>query len=130
MAIEPETSTERKKLADVPAKDWQTLPEMATNPIDTGPYMLTGWKKGQTLTYEANPYWYKGKPATPKLVIKILDTSNAEAQLISGDVDFLGDETLTSMDKTLADAEKAGKVKTLVLASATWEHIDFSLFIK
>jgi ABC-type transport system substrate-binding protein len=119
-----------KKLSDVPAKDWQTLPEMTEHPIDTGPYMLKEWKKGQTMTFVPNPNWYKAKPKTSTIVIKFIDPANAEAQLISGEVDFLGDETLTAKTQTLADAEKAGKVTVLILASATWEHIDFSLFVK
>jgi len=119
-----------KKLADVPAKDWAALKEIAENPIDTGPYMIKEWKKGQSISYVANPNFYKGKPKTANIVIKFIDPANAEAQLIAGEVDILGDETLTAVTETLKKAETAGKVKTLVVPSATWEHIDFSLFIK
>jgi hypothetical protein len=63
-------------------------------------------------------------------VIKFIDPANAEAQLIAGEVDILGDETLTAVTETLDKAEKAGKVKTQIVPSATWEHIDFALFVK
>jgi ABC-type transport system substrate-binding protein len=119
-----------KKLSEVAAKDWAGLKEISESPIDTGPYIIKEWKKGQSISYEANPNFYKGKPKTPKIVVKFIDPANAEAQLIAGDVDILGDETLTAVTETLAKAEKAGKVKTLVVPSATWEHIDFSLFVK
>jgi len=128
--IATEGANKGKKLADVPAKDWQNLKEIAENPMDTGPYMIKEWKKGQSISYEANPNFYKGKPKTPKIVIKFIDPANAEAQLIAGEVDLLGDETLLSVSETLKKAETAGKVKILVIPSATWEHIDFSLFVK
>jgi ABC-type transport system substrate-binding protein len=128
--IETAGANKGKALKDVPAKDWASLKEIAENPMDTGPYVIKEWKKGQSISYEANPNFYKGKPKTPKIVIKFIDPANAEAQLIAGDVDILGDETLTAVTETLKKAETAGKVKTQVVASATWEHIDFSLFIK
>lgn len=122
-----------RTLADVPAGEWATLPEVAESPIGTGPYMITEWVKGQSLTFEANPHFYLGAPATPKIVIKIIqDTNQAVAQLLTGEVDVLFSETLGAGAEveTVREAADAGEVKIYVLASATWEHIDFSLFIR
>ena len=46
-----------RKLADVPAKEWATLPEIAEKPLSYGPYMLTEWKKGESMTFEVNPHY-------------------------------------------------------------------------
>ncbi len=117
-------------LKDVPAKEWATLPEVAEMPIGTGPYVLKEWVKGEKMVYEANPYYYGGTPKTKNIVIAFITPENAEAQLLGGQVDILGSETLTGITETLDKAAKEGKIKTVVLAGATWEHIDFSLFIR
>jgi len=119
-----------RTLADVPAKEWATLTEIAENPIDVGPYMLTGWEKGVQMTYEANPYFYLGAPKTPKIVIKFITAENAEAQLLGGEVDVLDATTLTGVTETLNNAEAEGKIVLYVHPSATWEHIDFNLFVR
>jgi ABC-type transport system substrate-binding protein len=128
--IESDGAYKGKTLADVPAKDWATLPEVATNPIDAGPYVLKEWVKGEKLVLEANPYYVFGVPKTKNIVVSIITPENAEAQLIGGQVDVLDSTTLVGVTQTLKDAETAGTVKLLVNPSATWEHIDFSLFAK
>ena len=122
-----------RKLADVPAKEWQTLPEIAQDPLSTGPYVLDSWVKGQSMTFSANPNYYKGAPKIKQVVIKfIADTNQAVAQLLTGEIDVLGNETLSggAEVQTVLDAAKQGKVQTFTTASPTWEHIDFNLFTK
>ncbi|MEK7276346.1 MAG: ABC transporter substrate-binding protein [Chloroflexota bacterium] len=122
-----------RTLADVPAAEWTTVPEIAETPIDTGPYMLTGWVKGQSMTFTANPFFYKGAPKTPNMIIKfVADTNQAVAQLLTGDVDVLFGETLGAGAEvqTVKDAADAGEVAIFIEPSATWEHIDMSLFIR
>ena len=121
-----------RMLADVPAKEWATLPEMAEKPLSYGPFVLTEWKKGESMTFEANPY-YEPKPALKKIVIVIVpDTNQAVAQLLSGDIDYLEKATLGAGPElqTVLEAAKAGKVKVDLSASPTWEHIDMNLFTK
>ncbi len=45
-----------RNLADVPAAEWATLPEIAEKPLSYGPYMITDWTKGQSITFAKNPY--------------------------------------------------------------------------
>lgn len=117
-------------LKDVPAKEWATLPEIAENPWGVGPYMIKEWVKGEKLVLEAHPYWYGGAPKTPNIVLSYVTAENAEAQLLGGQVDVLGSETLAGLTETLANAEAEGKVVNYVIPGGTWEHIDFSLFVK
>ncbi len=122
-----------RKLADVPAAEWQTLPEIAETPLSFGPYYITEWVKGQSITLAKNPY-YAGKVATPNVIYVFLaDTNQAVAQLINGDVDYLDDSTLGAGAEvqTVIDAAKTtGKIKYEISASSTWEHIDINLFTK
>ncbi|HKZ55523.1 MAG TPA: ABC transporter substrate-binding protein [Anaerolineales bacterium] len=120
-------------LADVPAAEWATLPEIAESPLGTGPYVITEWVKGQSMTFEANPFFYLGPPKTPTIVIKfIADTNQAVAQLLTGEVDVLFGETLGAGAEVqvVRDAADEGKVAIYILPSATWEHVDFGLFVR
>ena len=44
-----------RMLADVPAAEWQTLPEIAEMPLSWGPYFVKEWIKGQSLTLRRTP---------------------------------------------------------------------------
>ncbi|MGH2521804.1 MAG: ABC transporter substrate-binding protein, partial [Anaerolineales bacterium] len=118
-----------RKLADVPASEWATLPEIAESPIDVGPYILKEWVKGEKMVFEANSHYYKGAPKTQNIVIAFITPENAEAQLIGGQVDVLDFTTLVGVTESLKNAADAGQIKLLVNASGSWEHIDMNLFL-
>jgi ABC-type transport system substrate-binding protein len=118
-----------RTLADVPAAEWTTLPEIAENPIGVGPYVLKEWVKGEKMVFEANPYFYAGEPKTKNLVISFITPENAEAQLIGGQVDLLDFTTLVGVSEALVNAEAEGLIKLIVDPSASWEHIDYNLFL-
>ena len=131
--IESDGPYKGKTLADVPAKDWPTLPEVAEKPWSNGPYKITGWEKGQKMTFEANENYYGTAPKIKKIVIQFYaDTNAAVAALLTGNVDVLGTETLGAGAEvqTVVDAAAKGKVQVVTLASPTWEHIDFNMFVK
>ncbi len=117
-------------LADIPASEWLTLPELAESPWGFGPYMVGEWVKGEKIVLTAHPYWFGGTPASPNLVVALITPENAEAQLLGGQVDILTSETLAGVSETLDAAEKEGKINVFNEAGATWEHIDFNLFVK
>lgn len=121
-----------RNLKDVPAAEWATLPEIAEKPLSAGPFMITDWQKGQSMTLEANPYFEGGTGVKKIVIVFIADTQQAVAQLLSGDVDLLEKSTLGAGAEvqTLSDAAKEGKVNISIEASPTWEHIDMNMFIK
>ncbi len=123
-----------RNLKDVPAAEWATLPEIAETPLSFGPYYITEWVKGQSITLAANPHWYGGTPATPNVIYVFLaDTNQAVAQLLNGDVDYLDDSTLgagAEVQTVIDAANSTGNVKYEISGSATWEHIDINLFTK
>lgn len=122
-----------RNLADVPAAEWATLPEIAETQLSWGPYMVTEWIKGQSMTLAANPY-YAGEVATPNVIfVFVADSNQAVAQLLNGDVDFLDDSTLGAGAEvqTVIDAANSGSpVQYEIAGSPTWEHIDINLFTK
>ncbi len=122
-----------RNLADVPANEWSTLPEIAEKPLSIGPWVITEWVKGQSMTLEANPYYFKGEPAIKRIVIVFVqDTTQLVAQLLSGDVDYVEKATLGGGAEVelVKQAGEAGSLNFEIIPSATWEHIDMNLFIK
>jgi S-methylmethionine-dependent homocysteine/selenocysteine methylase len=62
----------------------------------------------------------------------IADGNQAVAQLLTGDIDILGPETLGAGAEAEAvfKAGQEGKIQAKAVASPTWEHVDFNLFVK
>jgi ABC-type transport system substrate-binding protein len=84
------------------------------------------------MTFESNPN-YAGELKVKKIVIQFFgDTNGAVAALLAGDVDIVGSETLGAgaEAKAVIEAAAAGKIQAENIASATWEHIDFNLFVR
>jgi ABC-type transport system substrate-binding protein len=119
-----------RTLADIPAKEYLTLPETTETPWGFGPYMITEWVKGEKMVLEAHPYWFGGTPKSPNMVITVVSAENAEAQLLAGQVDTLDSTTLAGVTETLDAAADEGKIIIVVNAGGTWEHIDFNMFLK
>ena len=120
-----------RNLADVPASEWATLPEIAETPLSNGPFKLVSWEKGQSMTFEANENYHGPAPKLKQITIQFFaDTNQAVAQLLTGDVDALGTETLGAGPEveTVLQAAEEGTLQAVTLASPTWEHIDMNLF--
>lgn len=131
-AAHHETSDGRT-LAEVPASEWPSLPEIVERPLSNGPYRIVEWQKGQRIVLEANPYFYKGEPAIKKLTIVFFsDTNQAVSQLLSGTIDALGSETLGAGPEveTVLQAAEEGRIQAYALASPTWEHVDMNIFLR
>ncbi|WP_418960641.1 ABC transporter substrate-binding protein [Streptomyces tritici] len=59
-----------------------------TKPVGTGPYVLTGWSKGEKLSFAANPRHWAGAPAVKKLTMAVVKDDDVRAtRLRSGDLD-------------------------------------------
>lgn len=118
------------QLGDVPAKEWATNPLVAETPLSYGPYRIVEWVKGEKIVYAANEFWAGTPVKTPNIVIQIITPESQESLLLGGEIDTLASEAIVSPTETLAAAAAEGKIKLFVEPSATWEHIDLSLFIR
>nr|P06109.1 RecName: Full=Protein XP55; Flags: Precursor [Streptomyces lividans]CAA68337.1 unnamed protein product [Streptomyces lividans] len=59
-----------------------------TEPVGTGPYVLTGWSKGEKLGFRANPHYWGDKPAVKSFTMAVTADDNVRAtRLRSGDLD-------------------------------------------
>lgn len=122
-----------RKLADVPFIEWSGLEEFNHQPLGVGPYVVREWVYGEKIILDANPHYFRGAPLTPHIVIKFMEHDQALRSLLDGEVDVLDWETIGPQDiedYQMMQAQAEGKVRLVLLPSATWEHVDFALFLK
>lgn len=79
--------------AGIVPKDFGGVSEQAfaQNPIGTGPFEITSWKRGQALTMEGNPhYWKAGLPYLDKVeFVAVADDNSRVSQLKAGSLDAI-----------------------------------------
>ncbi|MFD0354534.1 ABC transporter substrate-binding protein [Streptomyces sp. NPDC127110] len=62
--------------------------EFTTKPVGTGPYLLTGWSKGEKITFRANPHYWGGEPAVKKFTMAVVKDDDVRAtRLRAGELD-------------------------------------------
>ncbi|MFI1280192.1 ABC transporter substrate-binding protein [Streptomyces sp. NPDC020858] len=62
--------------------------DFTTRPVGTGPYVLTGWSKGEKLGFKANPGYWGGEPAVKKFTMAVVKDDDVRAtRLRSGELD-------------------------------------------
>lgn len=62
--------------------------DFTTKPVGTGPYVLTGWSKGEKLSFRANPSYWGGEPAVKRLTMAVIKDDDVRAtRLRSGELD-------------------------------------------
>lgn len=66
-----------------------TVSDFNQNPVGAGPYKLTSWDMGQSITMEKFGDYYLGEPEIEKVIFKIVEDTDARAlQLESGEINF------------------------------------------
>ena len=101
-----------------------------TNPgLAFGPYRIVELVRGSRIVLEQNPYWTGDKPQFKRLVIKIFENSSAlEANLLSGNVDYILGEVGLSLDQALAfEKRHKDKYNVIYRPSLIYAHIDVKL---
>lgn len=59
-----------------------------TKPVGTGPYALTSWRKGEKLSFKANPHYWGRKPKVERFTVAVIEDDDVRAtRLRSGDLD-------------------------------------------
>lgn len=80
--------------------------------IGSGPFKLKEYKEGDSIVYERNDDYYRGKPSLAQVVIKLMpDESAQEAALQSGEISMMRVTSQTKLDKYKKDSDY--KVYTL-----------------
>jgi peptide/nickel transport system substrate-binding protein len=101
-----------------------------TNPgLYFGPYRITRVESGAYVVLEQNPTWWGEKPNFKRIVVRTIENTSAmEANLLSGEVDFVAGEVGLSIEQALAFEKRNGKRFNVVYKPGLFfEHIDLKL---
>lgn len=89
------------------------------HPVGTGPYKFVEWKKGEYLTLEANPEYWKGAPKIQKLILRVIpDAATRLAALQAGDVNIALNLAYDQVSTIAEDAEL--RVETFPLSRCVY----------
>lgn len=95
--------------------------EFTTKPVGTGPYLLTGWSKGEKLSFKANPGYWGGEPAVKKFTMAVIKDDDVRAtRLRSGELD--GAILPPNLAKSLGDQGGAKDTKRRTYAAKTFDY--------
>jgi len=101
-----------------------------TNPgLAFGPYRIAELVPGNRIVLAQNPHWTGEKPHFERIVVKIIENTAAlEANLISGNVDYVLGELGLSLDQALAfEKRHKDKYNVIYKPALIYEHIDVNL---
>ena len=72
-------------------KDINTADDFNTHPIGTGPFRFKQWKHAESISLEANPDYFEGKPRISRVVYRVIpDMSVQFLELQNGALDMMG----------------------------------------
>jgi peptide/nickel transport system substrate-binding protein len=101
-----------------------------TNPgLAFGPYRIVELVPGSRIVLVQNPHWTGRKPYFKRLTIKVIESTPAlEANLLSGNVDYVFGELGLSLDQALAfEKRHKDKYNVIFKPALIYEHIDVRL---
>ncbi len=102
----------------------------STNPgLFFGPFRIVEIVPGNRIVLEQNPTWTGEKPHFKRIVVKIIENTAAlEANLLSGNVDYVLGELGLSLDQVLAfEKRHKDKYDFIYKPALIYEHIDTML---
>ena len=102
----------------------------STNPgLFFGPFRIVEIVPGNRIVLEQNPSWTGEKPYFKRIVVKIIENTAAlEANLLSGNVDYVFGELGLSLDQVLAfEKRHKDKYDFIYKPALIYEHIDAML---
>jgi peptide/nickel transport system substrate-binding protein len=90
-------------LADVQPEQLVTDPFGLSRAVGTGPFMLQQWVRGEQITFERNPEYYRGAPHVPQYIYRIVGSLD---ELAAGLQDGL-------IDWAIVDAAQVGALPAI-----------------
>ena len=125
-AVKSNNAKTMTKVGDAYDSIWAFRPGQYRTSISpsAGPYQVSSWRAGQSITLTRNPRWWGTPPKPNSLVIKFIPEDQQVAALRSGAVQVIDPPPTTDLMAQLSQASSAVKVSTY--DSFVWEHLDFN----
>ena len=101
-----------------------------TNPgLYYGPYRVTTVESGSHIVLEPNPTWYGKKPHFARVVVRVIENTAAlEANLLSGEIDYVSGELGFNIEQALSFQKRHPEEYVyLYKPGLIYEHLDVNL---
>jgi peptide/nickel transport system substrate-binding protein len=101
-----------------------------TNPgLAFGPYRIVEVVTGSHVVLEPNPTWYGEMPEIRRIVVRTIENTAAlEANLLSGEIDMVGEGLGLQIDQALTFERRHGdRFQVIFKPGLIYEHIDLML---
>ena len=98
----------------------------ATPGLYLGPYRVVEVVPGSHLLLERNEHWWGPRPYFSRIVVRAIENTAAlEANLLSGEIDYVAGELGLSLDQALAFERRHGqRFRVLYQPGLIYEHLD------
>jgi peptide/nickel transport system substrate-binding protein len=102
------------------------------NPLGWGPFVLREWVRGDHLTFDRNPNYFRaaeGLPRLDRVIYRIvLDPMQIVDNLRAGKCDVVPQNPLLEeVVRSLLDGDNVGDLELHVVSGTTLEHLDFEI---
>lgn len=112
----------RHQLGDVAIADMASSPEIRENPVGAGPFRVKTIIPGESVVFEANEYYWKGKPKLDGIVVDVVGSATIASEMEAGRYD------IASMPTSSYDSYKELENITLLGRDAlAYSYIGFKL---
>lgn len=92
-------------------------------PVGLGPFKFKEWITGQSVTVEANPDYWRGRPALDAITFRFIPNTNSLLiALQAGEIDAFNDAGTDQRP----ELSKIPWIRQYVTQQLMWEHIDFN----
>ena len=96
----------------------------ATHPIGSGPYRIGTWHHGESVSFDADPAWYGGRPAISHIVVRFIpDATTRLTQLRTHEIDA----ELSASSETAAQARAIPGVRVDAERGPVFMQLSFNL---
>jgi peptide/nickel transport system substrate-binding protein len=122
-----------KPIFDADPAEYRTRTTYDADPSNPGlaygPYRVVEVVPGSRIALERNPHWTGAPPQFRRILIKFFENSSSlEANLLSGNVDYVPGESGLSFSQSLAFEQRHGdKYNVVFKPSLAYGHIDVNL---
>lgn len=76
-------------LEDIPVAQLENSPYVRSKPVGFGPFVVKSIVPGESVVFEANDYYYKGRPKINKLQVDAVSPNTILAEFKSGNYDLI-----------------------------------------
>ena len=107
-------------LEKTPIKDLEDSEQVRTNPVGFGPFKVKSIPPGESVVFERNDNYYKGKPKLAGLQVDVVNASTAVSEMKAGNYDY------ASLPEDAYNTYKdASNFKTLGRLTNVYSYIGF-----